>query len=316
MILTVTLSPAIDVYGETKEFHEEEPIRLSEVRYEAGGKGVNISRVLTRLGVDTLALYFAGGNRGDWFSSLLSGEQIEGESIFVPDGPRVNMTVRLKEGEESKIYKFNTAGAEITGEEAEAMRLKLRTLLPKSRAVIFSGALPPGLSPEYLISLIEEAKEMGKTVCVDSSAEVLKEVLEKTSVEYIKPNRAEAEALLGFEMKSLREIKKALNLLSEKVRFPMMTLSEKGAYLFDPQCDVIYFAESPKLSAVSTVGAGDSFLAGFFASLFLEKGFEDALKTATACAASSVLTPGTALSKTVDIAEIYSEIEVKKSENS
>ena len=263
MILTVTLNPSIDISYPLEELKLDTVNRVSEVSKTAGGKGLNVTRVLAESGETVGATGFVGGTNGQFIKTHLPRDV---QSFFYDIlGDTRNCIAILHEGNQTEILE---AGPEIIRTEALGFLHHFKLLMPTADVIAISGSLPTGLPVDYYASLIEIAKEAGRKVVLDSSGKSLEAVLHspfKPTV--IKPNREELSQLLGRDVSAdFEDLKEVLkDPLFEGIEWIIVSLG--GDCAFAKHGDVFYKVDIPKIEVVNPVGSGDSTVAGISAAL-------------------------------------------------
>ena len=263
MILTVTMNPSIDISYPLEELKIDTVNRVAEVSKTAGGKGLNVTRVLAEIGDDVAATGLIGGTNGEF---LLQNLHPNVQSSFYNiSGATRNCIAILHEGKQTEILE---AGPTITAVEARDFQEHFRSLMAEADVVSISGSLPAGLPTEYYIQLIEMANQAGNKVVLDCSGAALEAVL-KSDVKptAIKPNNEELSQLLGREVsKDLDELKAVLSEpLFEGIEWIIVSLGADGA--FAKHRDTFYKVDIPKIQVVNPVGSGDSTVAGISSAL-------------------------------------------------
>ena len=264
MILTVTLNPSIDISYPLEELKLDTVNRVSEVSKTAGGKGLNVTRVLAESGETVGATGFVGGTNGQFIKTHLPRDV---QSFFYDIlGDTRNCIAILHEGNQTEILE---AGPEIIRTEALGFLHHFKLLMPTADVIAISGSLPTGLPVDYYASLIEIAKEAGRKVVLDSSGKSLEAVLHspfKPTV--IKPNREELSQLLGRDVSAdFEDLKEVLkDPLFEGIEWVIVSLGADGA--FAKHGDVFYKVDIPKIEVVNPVGSGDSTVAGIASALY------------------------------------------------
>ena len=264
MILTVTLNPSIDISYPLEELKLDTVNRVSEVSKTAGGKGLNVTRVLAESGETVGATGFVGGTNGQFIKTHLPRDV---QSFFYDIlGDTRNCIAILHEGNQTEILE---AGPEIIRTEALGFLHHFKFLMPTADVVAISGSLPTGLPVDYYASLIEIAGEAGSKVVLDSSGKSLEAVLHspfKPTV--IKPNREELSQLLGRDVSAdFEDLKEVLkDSLFEGIDWIIVSLGADGA--FAKHGDVFYKVDIPKIEVVNPVGSGDSTVAGIASALY------------------------------------------------
>jgi 1-phosphofructokinase len=268
MIYTCTFNPSVDYIVHVDELRIGELNRAVKTLTFPGGKGINVSRVLKRLGVESTALGFIGGFTGAFIIEQLQSENIACDFVEVPGNTRIN--VKLKSGKETEI---NGQGPMIQPEhEAEFMK-KIRALT-ENDIVVLAGSIPSSLSPDVYEKIIDEAKKAKAKVVVDTSGPALKSLLMRKPF-LAKPNHKELAELFDTAFHSKDEImvygRRLVELGVENV---IVSMEGNGAFYFNKEMTL--FAEAPKGTVKNSVGAGDSMVAGFLAAYTTGKSLEEA----------------------------------------
>lgn len=247
MILTVTMNPSIDISYPLETLHLDTVNRVDKVSKTAGGKGLNVTRVLAEIGDPVSATGLIGGSF-----------EIQGETR--------NCIAILHEGQQTEILE---KGPSVSEEEGQAFLSHFEALLPDVAVVAISGSLPAGLPVDYYVKLVERAKKARKPVVLDCSGVSLEKALAapiKPTV--IKPNNEELSQLLGYEVtKDLDQLKEVLQSnLFKGIDWVIVSLGADGA--FAKHGDVFYKVDIPKIEVVNPVGSGDSTVAGIASALY------------------------------------------------
>ena len=263
MILTVTMNPSIDISYPLETLHLDTVNRVDKVSKTAGGKGLNVTRVLAEIGDPVSATGLIGGSTGQFILDHL--DQEIGKEFFEIQGETRNCIAILHEGQQTEILE---KGPSVSEEEGQAFLAHFEALLPDVAVVAISGSLPAGLPVDYYVKLVERAKKAGKPVVLDCSGVSLEKALAapiKPTV--IKPNNEELSQLLGYEVtKDLDQLKEVLQSnLFKGIDWVIVSLGADGA--FAKHGDVFYKVDIPKIEVVNPVGSGDSTVAGISAAL-------------------------------------------------
>ncbi len=299
MIATVTLNPAIDYHIVLDNLTEGQSISSKVNSYYAGGKGINVSRILKNLGVDTLALAFIGGFTGNFILS-------ESKDILMPiaikDKNRINTKLKTATSE----TEIHGVAPNILAEEFEALCQSIRNM-SNLDTLVLSGSIPPSMAADTYKTLASLCPSSTKIV-IDTRGQALKECLSLNKIFLMKPNKDEIAEFFGCEVRST---KKAILLAREfKNKYPVenliLSLGGEGACLLAN--DKVYFSEVIKGEIVSTVGSGDSVVAGFVANYSKTLEPVEAFKYAVACGNATAFSHGLATFERVE--ELYKRIVV------
>ncbi|MFB9279124.1 1-phosphofructokinase family hexose kinase [Cohnella cellulosilytica] len=257
-ITTVTLNAAIDKTYYVPAFDKGKVSRVGKVVATAGGKGLNVARVLKQLGhAEVAATGFAGGYNGRFITSRVREAGIRAEFIDIPGESR--LCLNLIDGRDGSSTELLEPGPDIGAEALERFKRRLRQLSAESALVVFSGSLPGGVAPELYAELIALSRAAGADVFLDSSGEALVRGVSALP-SFIKPNEDEIVSLLPEPRHAdLREgIRK---LMHRGIPVVAATLGAEGAVA--GAGGRLYRVRLPKLETVNTVGSGDSFVAGY-----------------------------------------------------
>ena len=280
MIYTVTLNPSLDYTANAKTFLSGKTNHVSDEYFVVGGKGLNVSILLRRLGVDSTALGFTAGFTGKELQKMFEALDCRHDFIKVSEGfTRIN--VKLVENE---ITEFNAAGPKISDRDIELLLKKIPSLNPEDTLVL-SGSIPAGVSENIYSRIISAAPE-GTTVILDTCGKALTSALTLRPF-LIKPNDEELSDLFGRSVESHEDVvfyaKKLQEMGAQNV---LVSLGGKGAILLTERGEV-YSCTPPKGKMVNTVGAGDSMVAGFIREYSLSGDYAAALKFAVCCGSAT-----------------------------
>ncbi|HEM3514995.1 tagatose-6-phosphate kinase [Streptococcus suis] len=264
MILTITLNPSVDIAYQLDTFRLDTVNRVEKVQKTAGGKGLNVTRVLKQIGEDVVATGFIGGELGNYVKKQLTRNDIKNSFVEIGNETR-NCIAVLHDGKQTEILE---QGPTIQEHEALNFIEHLEIILNNVDVVAISGSLPKGLASNYYVKVIELCKKCGVAVVLDCSGETLKNVLEsQQKPTVIKPNTEELSQLIGKNVTDdIQELKEVLSdQLFQGIEWIVVSLGAKGA--FAKHNDKFYRVKIPKINVVNPVGSGDSTVAGIAASL-------------------------------------------------
>ncbi|WP_135662211.1 1-phosphofructokinase [Halorhabdus rudnickae] len=299
MILTVTYNPAVDhtISIET-EPHPGRVERATERRFDAGGKGINVSQYLAALDVETAATGLLGGFTGEYVRDLLAAEPFDAPFVGVRDATRLNGTVHAADGE----YKFNERGPSVDPTVVEDVLEVVTRELPDR--IVVGGSLPPALGPDA-IDRIARAGDWETTVDVGG------ELLGRLESQYAccKPNREELAAATGRTIDSVREaIDAAEELRRTGFDRVVVSLGADGAALISD--DERLYAPPIETTVRDTVGAGDALLSGVLAGFEWGTSAKQALALGVAVASRAVATAGSSVPDLEDVGAIQDRVDV------
>ena len=284
MIVTITLNPSLDREGEIDNFRYSDALRLHNVMELSGGKGVNVSRIVRRLGQDTVCLGFVGGLMGGRFLNLLGEEDIPQDFTIISGELRSNLAVVDKSV--GKVIKLNEPGPHVSPEDVQKFLLNMEEYIEPDNYFILSGSLPEGLDADVYSRIIDLLDGKVRGIIMDTESAVMQKALEDRKVDFIKPNRFETERLVGKMPITDGNFRKALWKLRDYAKMPLISTGEEGIY-FEDKDEKLYQIVPPKVVVISPVGAGDSFLAGFIANLMNGATVLDAVKFGVACGSAT-----------------------------
>jgi 6-phosphofructokinase 2 len=305
MIYTITLNPALDRTMWIQRVRDDVSNRILEEKSFAGGKSVDVSKVLKNLNVDNIALGFVGGFAGRELEGRLLNEGIQTEFIHVSGDTRTNIIIH--EIDTKKQLAFNARGPEIRASELMEF-IELLERLPCSDLVAIGGSLPRGVTPEIYRKIIAIVKKCQSTVVLDVDGEALRAgILAQPDV--IKPNIHELSELVGRDLKGLDEISAAAREINQQgVKIVLVSMGGKGILLVSKGQE--YLAVPPYVDVQSTIGAGDSSVAGFISGLIQGKDLKECLVYAAAAGTATTLYQGTALCQKDDFERLVPQVKL------
>ena len=296
MIYTVTFNPALDYIMHMGSMTTGITNRSSSEEFYYGGKGINVSIVLSHLGLESTALGFIAGFTGDEIEKNVKGFGVSTDFIKLPAGnSRINIKIKSDSNGETEI---NAQGPEIDDMSNKALFTKLNNL-KDGDVIILAGSIPSSLPNnvyENILSLLD-----GRNVLsvVDATGDLLKNVL-KYKPFLVKPNKQELGEIFGKELETEEEILHyAKELQKLGARNVLISMAGDGSLLVDEN------GAKTKLGVcsgkvINSVGAGDSMVAGFVAGYLKEKDYSYALKLGTACGGATAFSKGLAEKDTID----------------
>lgn len=302
MIYTVTLNPSIDFIVRLDHLELGSVNRMTSDDKFAGGKGINVSRILQRLDVDNTATGFIGGFTGRFVENGLIAEGIKTNFVQVSEDTRIN--VKIKAGEETEI---NGAGPKISDEKLEELKAILAGLSSED-TVVFAGSAPSSLGNQVYNTLIPIAKKAGAEVVCDFEGQTLLDSLNYQPL-LVKPNSHELADIFGVGLNGLEDIEKyAREILAKGAKNVIISMAGDGALLVTPEA--AYFAKPIKGTVKNSVGAGDSMVAGFTGEYVKSGDPIEALKWGVACGTATTFSNDLATAEFIK--ETYQEVEVEK----
>ncbi|HEG7436760.1 TPA: 1-phosphofructokinase [Staphylococcus aureus] len=293
MIYTVTFNPSIDYVIFTNDFKIDGLNRATATYKFAGGKGINVSRVLKTLDVESTALGFAGGFPGKFIADTLNNSAIQSNFIEVDEDTRIN--VKLKTGQETEI---NAPGPHITSAQFEQLLQQIKNTTSED-IVIVAGSVPSSIPSDAYAQIAQITAQTGAKLVVDAEKELAESVLSYHPL-FIKPNKDELEVMFNTTVNSDEDVIKYGHLLVDKgAQSVIVSLGGDGAIYIDKEISIK--AVNPQGKVVNTVGSGDSTVAGMVAGiasgLTIEKAFQQAVACGTATAFDEDLATRDAIEK-------------------
>jgi 1-phosphofructokinase len=283
-IVTVTLNPAID---ETVLLDELRPGAVNRAKghhRQVGGKGVNVSSMLGGYGIASTASGFLGRENTRLFDDFFSSGRIHDGFLRIDGETRTGIKIVAESTRETTDLNF--AGLSPTAADLKALMEKLATFSKPGTWFVIGGRLPDSVSLGFFKAMLETLKQGGARIAVDTSGEAL-QVAINCGVDLIKPNHHELEEILGHDLPDLEsQVAAAAKLQRDGVSHVILSLGADGALFVTPGAALI--ADSPSVAVVSTVGAGDSLLAGYLAGLATGRPPEECAKLATVFAWSAL----------------------------
>lgn len=311
MIVTITLNPAVDKSTSAEKLVPEKKLRCAAMQSEAGGGGINVSKAIQELGGESLAIFPSGGMNGKLVEQHLQEKGINFKAIPIGHETRENIVVR--ETSTNVQYRFVMPGAELSGEETAACLQALQELPHAPTLIIASGSLPPGVPDDFLGQLAAASKKLKARFIADTSGKPLL-LAAQQGVFLLKPNMSELCSLVGKSFLELEEVDDAARSVINKGECEAMVVSMGPAGAMWVTHDEQEHVPAPVVKKQSTVGAGDSMVAGIAWMLQEGKSLREAVHFGVACGTAATMNVGTQLFKKTDVWRLYEWIQkqVKK----
>lgn len=310
MIYTVTLNPAIDLVILTNELKPDVVNRTKSFELQPNGKGVNVSFMLKKMNIDSIATGIGGGFTLDYVCQGLKNKKINTKFLKVEQPTRVNVFTRVIS--ENVEYKEVNPGPTINAEVQKEYLKYLQNTLEPDDYIVISGSFSKGINPLYLKEIARIVSEkQGKLIIDTSYSEAMKTL--KYHPFLLKPNESELASWFNISRKlSEKEIiDYSQKLIEQGASNILVSRGSKGAVLVNKEC--IYIGNAPRVSAVNTAGAGDTMLATFIGKLKKNHSYKEALKYALA--AGSDTASGVGLSDLDNLDELMNQINIRSEKN-
>ena len=288
-IYTVTLNPALDKTVRVPNFAVDRVNRITWLRQDAGGKGINVSKVIAKLGGESTAIAVLAGQTGQWIANALCENNIEVQAITVPGETRTNLKVVDTEG--GTNTDINEPGPEVTDSVLEQALVDVISKTSAGDIVVLSGSLPRGASVDTYGRWTSALRNAGLKVYLDADGAALSAGLEQKPY-FTKPNDHELSAMLGRKLVDLDAIAAAASeIVAGGIDTVCVSMGSNGAVY--ATANEVWYAGPVKVKVGSTVGAGDSVVAAFAFADARGLSAEDTLRLAMATGAANVMESGT-----------------------
>lgn len=308
MIATVTINPAYDKTVYVRGLAVGDTNRIEKVEIDAGGKGINASRMLAELGAETIALGFLGGRSGKFIEHVLHEEGIETDFVLTRAETRTNIGIQDLDGVPPTC--LNERGGPITPEELEQLKESVRKWAAKSKVMIIGGSIPHGIEPSIYRDLIAIAKSEGARTILDADNEPLTLGLHAHPT-MVKPNIDEAARLMQRELSTIDDVAEAArSMVGKLVEIAVVSMGKRGAIA--ATSEGVWHVIPPDIKALSTVGCGDSMVAGIACALAAEKPISEGLRLGSAAGAATALSSGIDMGKKEDVDRLLPSVVVNQ----
>ncbi|AKA84429.1 1-phosphofructokinase [Pseudomonas synxantha] len=298
-ILTLTLNPALDLTVRLARLEPGAVNRSEAMLTHAAGKGVNVAQVLADLGHDVSVGGFLGEANPQAFDALISRRGFGDAFVRVPGETRSNIKIAEQDG---RVTDINAPGPLVSEEAQHALLDKVAMIGAQFDAVVVAGSLPRGVSPQWFQGLLQQLKGLGLKVALDTSGEALRTGLQ-AGPWLVKPNTEELAEALDNATDAIGQLHQ------QGVEHVVVSDGAAGVTWYRPGAAL--HATPPKVTVASTVGAGDSLLAGMLHGLLSDEAAEQTLRRATAIAAMAVTQIGFGISDDAQLAHLESGVDVR-----
>jgi len=305
-VLTVTLNPALDLTVQLTALRLGEVNRSESLQVHAAGKGLNVAQVLADLGHQLTVTGFLGEGNPLAFEQLFAARGFADEFVRVPGDTRSNIKLAEADGQVTDI---NGPGLTVSEAHCTELLTRLQRLAPAHDLVVVAGSLPRGIDSQWFVEMLNTLKSLGMRVALDTSGAALRDGL-ATRPWLIKPNEEELAEACGVELiGSSPLVAEARRLQGEGIEHVVVSQGADGVSWFSPGAAL--HANPPRVRVVSTVGAGDSLLAGMLHGLLQGCPAERTLTQATAIAAQAVGQVGFGITDTAELAELEAAVRLQ-----
>lgn len=294
MIYTVTFNPALDYVMKVNELQSKDINRTESEEIYYGGKGINVSVILSRLGIENKALGFLAGFSGKQIELMLNEEGIKNDFVYLKKGyTRINVKIKAE-----KEYDVNAQGPKIEQDDVDLLLDKLLDL-KEGDGIVLAGSIPNSLPNDIYEKILKELSDKNIISVVDATGDLLLNVL-KYKPFMIKPNHHELGEIFGVEIKNLEEIEFYAKKLQEMgAKNVLVSMAKDGAALVDEN-GVLHKIGSAPGKMVNSVGCGDSMVAGFIAGYLKTSDYDYALKLGTACGSATAFSNSLATKEEIE----------------
>ncbi|MBA1237838.1 1-phosphofructokinase [Pseudomonas kunmingensis] len=305
-VLTVTLNPALDLTVQLPFLRLGEVNRSESLQVHAAGKGLNVAQVLADLGHQLTVTGFLGETNPQAFEQLFSARGFTDEFVRVAGETRSNLKLAETDG---RVTDINGPGLSVSEAQCDELLARLQRLAPAHDLVVVAGSLPRGIDSQWFVQLLNSLKALGVRVALDTSGAALRDGL-ATRPWLIKPNEEELAEARGVDLTgSSALLAEARRLQGEGIEHVVVSQGADGVSWFSPGAAL--HANPPRVRVVSTVGAGDSLLAGMLHGLLVGWPAERTLAHATAIAAQAVGQVGFGITDTAELAELEAAVRLQ-----
>ena len=310
-VLCLTMNPAVDLATETERVVPTHKLRCGDTLHDAGGGGVNVARVLTRLGGHCVAVCPTGGSSGQWLQKRMLEEGLD--SVFLPIAEETRVSFTVHEHSTGAEFRFVMPGPRLSEAEWQGCLQWLEALQPFPDLLVASGSLPPGVPSDFYARLARLCRRQGARLVLDTSGPALAAALAE-GVYLFKPNLKELAELSGRSLESAEQWQTAARqlVLGGKADVVALTLGHLGALLVTR--DAMWSAPPLDVPVASAVGAGDSFVGALVWGLQRGLPLEQAFAWGIAAGTATLLSAGTALCRPEDVRQLQAKVRLTRIE--
>jgi 6-phosphofructokinase 2 len=309
-VVTITFSPSVDYSMEVDRLKPDEKLRTVLVETEPGGGGIQVARGLRRLGTAVEAIVLLGGSTGQALINMLEEERMNVRPVWVQPQTRACLTVTVTSTGEN--YRFVARAEPLSEFDYLPTLARLREIEHLPPYVVLSGSFPPGVPPELIHDLVQIAAERNSKLLVDTSGPALRAAVD-AHVAVLKPSNEELAGLVGADPEdpAFDVVAAARDVVQRGVGAVVISLGGDGAFVHSAEGDCA-FLTAPPVEVISTVGAGDSMVAGLVAGLSRGMPLLSAARFGVACGSGTCRHPGSQLFDQHDINELLPNVTIRQ----
>lgn len=308
MIYTITMNPAIDKTIELDELRLGGLNRIKTVIQDVGGKGINVSKTIKALGGVSIALGFVGGNTGKIIVDALDELEIEHDFVELDEPTRINTKAIETSG---RVTEINEPGPIVNANQVEKILAKVRQYADENALFVIAGSVPQGVTKDIYAKITDIAHLAGAQVLLDADGELFEKAL-ISHPDYIKPNREELESYKGFDSTASQKDLVAIghDLQEQGIANVVVSMGKEGALFLLNGNEA--FVPGLKVDAHSTVGAGDSLVAGIAYSVANNLEPDELIRLGVAISAGAVTTIGTKPPQKELVDQLKRQVKIEK----
>lgn len=306
-IATVTLNPAIDQTVRVDHFQSNTVNYAQSMRFDAGGKGVNVASFLADYGLSPVVTGLLGQENASVFEQFFASKHIEDRFVRIPGQTRIG--VKIVDEANQQTTDINMPGLAPSGEALAALFKTVEQLAVSCDWFVLSGTLPPGVPVDTYASLITLLKQHGRQVILDTSRDALRAGVRAVPT-IVKPNIDELRHLTGYILENDTELEQAARqLLTSGIQLVVISMGERGALFVDATTSLM--AVPPSVLIKSTVGAGDAMVAGLLAALAQDFDLKDSARLATAFSIGAITSVGHSLPAAEVLQSYFQQVSIQ-----
>lgn len=304
-VVTLTLNPALDLSSATDTVVHTDKLRCEAGRYDPGGGGLNVARVVATLGGEATAIYPVGGAAGQMLRRLVDAKGLRNVAVPIEGETRISFTV--SERSSGNQYRFVLPGPHLSPDEQDICLEALSETKPHPAAVVVSGSLPPGISSDYLARVGRLAADRGARFFLDTSGPALHGAA-GSGIYLVKPNLRELSAFVDRPLPSSRARIAAGQEMRDRLAAEVVVVSLGAEGVMIVTAEHVETLPAPAVTVRSSVGAGDSMMGAIAMHIAAGATLRDAVRYGLAAGSAALLTDGTELCRRDDTERLYAEL--------